>query len=66
MFRTAKDMPTPTYDTPVDCNEGDGVMQSERGYVTGGQLPSDSAEFPAGLGLPFRIGVRRCSSKATS
>jgi hypothetical protein len=56
LFRTAKDMPTPTYDTPVDCNEGDGVMQYERGYVTGGQLPSDSAEFPAGLGLPFESG----------
>jgi hypothetical protein len=56
LFRTspgAKDLPL---NKTVDCYEGDGLMQYERGYVTGGQDRSESAQFPPGLGLPFESG----------
>lgn len=57
MFRTAPDMPPQPLNQPVDCYEGDGAMQYERGYVTGGQLEHEAAEFPLGLGLPFEPGA---------
>lgn len=56
LFRTAADMPPQTLDQPFDCNEGEGVMRYERGFVSGGQLEKDSARFPAGLALAFAPG----------
>ncbi len=50
---TAGTMPL---DTPIDCFEGEGVMKYERGYVSGGQLPKESANFPSGYALPFHGG----------
>ncbi len=57
VFRTAPDMPEQPLGEPVDCYEGDGVMQYERGFVTGGQLEHESEDFPLGLGLPFESGA---------
>jgi len=56
LFRTAPDMPEQPLGQPVDCYEGDGVMQYERGFVTGGQLNHDAQEFPFGLALAFQPG----------
>lgn len=57
LFRTSLTTPGPMpLDTPIDCFEGDGVMKYERGYVSGGQLPKETADFPAGLALPFHGG----------
>ena len=56
LSRTAPDMPDQPLGQVIDCNEGDGVMQYERGFVTGGQLERDKADFPFGLALPFAPG----------
>lgn len=56
LSRTAPDMPEKPMGQPIDCNEGDGVMQYERGFVSGGQLERDTAELPFGLALPFAPG----------
>ena len=56
LFRTAPDMPAPPLNEPLDCYEGEGVMQFERGFVTGGQLAHDAQEFPFGLALAFQPG----------
>ena len=56
IFRTAKDIGDVQLNKTVDCYEGDGLMQYERGYVTGGQDRAESATFPPGLGLPFESG----------
>ena len=56
LFRTSKGAEGLPLDKTVDCYEGNGVMQYERGYVTGGTERSESAEFPPGLGLPFESG----------
>jgi hypothetical protein len=39
-----------------DCFEHGGVMQYSSSYVTGGQTPHESADFPAGAALPFKSG----------
>ncbi len=57
VFRTDPEMPAPALNEPVDCYEGDGAMRWERGYVTGGQLEHEAADFPAGLALPFEPGA---------
>jgi hypothetical protein len=57
MFRTAPDMTAPpALNAPVDCFEGQGVMQYERGFVTGGQVRTESADFPEGAALAFKPG----------
>lgn len=57
LFRTSLTDPgSMPLDTPIDCFEGDGVMKYERGYVSGGQLTQETADFPAGLALPFHAG----------
>ncbi|MFO0548467.1 MAG: hypothetical protein U0271_08780 [Polyangiaceae bacterium] len=53
LFRTAPDMPEQELGRVVDCNEGEGLMRYERGYVSGGQLPEDDGDFPTGLALAF-------------
>ena len=54
LFRTAPIDPPPPLDTPVDCYEGAGVMRFERGFVSGGQLRTESADFPPGAALAFQ------------
>ncbi len=54
LFRTAAIDPPPPLDTPIDCYEGAGVMRFERGFVSGGQLRVESADFPAGAALVFK------------
>ncbi len=56
LFRTAPIDPPPVLGVPRDCYEGGGLMQFERGFVTGGQLRAESAEFPPGAALAFRPG----------
>jgi hypothetical protein len=37
----------------TDCVEHDGVMKYVKGFVTGGQTPHESADFPAGAAIAF-------------
>jgi hypothetical protein len=43
-------------DRVTDCNEHGGAMAHARGWVTGGQTPRESSDFPAAAGLPFKSG----------
>jgi hypothetical protein len=56
LFRTAPIDPPLPIGVPLDCYEGQGVMRFERGFVTGGQLPTESADFPDGAALAFKGG----------
>jgi hypothetical protein len=56
LFRTSLAAPPSTPGQEVDCFEGEGVMQYERGFVTGGQTLSDEAHFTPGLALAFQPG----------
>ncbi len=56
LFRTAPIDPPLPMDTPLDCFEGQGVMRYERGFVTGGQLRGETADFPDGAALAFKGG----------
>lgn len=53
LFRMAAVDPPPPLDVASDCSEGAGAMRLERGFVTGGQLRAESADFPPGLALAF-------------
>ena len=56
LFRTAPMTPPPQLGAPVDCFNTGGVMQYERGFVSGGQLPAGNASFPTGDALAFAPG----------
>ena len=53
LFRTANVDPSLPFGEPIDCFEGQGVMRFERGFVTGGQLREEDADFPEGAALAF-------------
>jgi hypothetical protein len=56
LFRTGGVDPALPLGRPVDCFEGQGLMRFERGFVSGGQLREESADFPEGAALPFAPG----------
>lgn len=56
LFRTSLTAPPPNLGQQVDCFQGQGVMQYERGFVTGGQTLSDEGHFTPGLALAFQPG----------
>jgi len=56
LFRTTLTAIPAGLDREVDCYAGDTVMRYARGYVTGGQTPDVSADFPPGVAYPFRGG----------
>src|SRR5262249_48478001 len=58
LFRTSfpPGAPPPNLGQPVDCFEGDGMMQYERGYVAGGQTRADSGGFGQERALAFADG----------
>ncbi len=56
LFRTAPIDPPLPIGQPLDCFEGQGVMRFERGFVTGGQLRGENADFPDGAALAFKGG----------
>ncbi len=56
LFRTSPALPEQPLGQAVDCYEGAGVMQYERGFVSGGQLLHDEDHFTSGLALAFQPG----------
>src|SRR5262249_2591551 len=56
LFRTAGVDASVPLGAPIDCFEGQGAMRFERGFVTGGQLREESADFPEGAALAFAPG----------
>ena len=43
-------------DGEVDCYAASAIMKYARGYVSGGQSPEVSADFPPGVAYPFQSG----------
>jgi Copper type II ascorbate-dependent monooxygenase, C-terminal domain len=58
LFRTSLDpaVDRPMTGMPTECYGAGGVMEIARGYVSGGQTPTESADFPPGVAYPFRPG----------
>ena len=53
LFRTNLTSLTDAQSQPTDCVEHDGVMQYVSAFVTGGQTPHESADFPGGVAIAF-------------
>ena len=56
VYRTRLSTIAPDQQGVHDCYEHGGIMQFTSNYVTGGQTPHESADFPAGAALPFKSG----------
>lgn len=56
LFRTSVAEIPAGLDGEVDCYADSAVMKYARGYVSGGQSPDVSADFPPGVAYPFESG----------
>jgi hypothetical protein len=56
LYRTRRTTWTDDMANVVRCDEHQTVMKDATGWVTGGQTPSENADFPNGAALPFKSG----------